>query len=245
MARRFSKNLQRDAFVTQASEHNFVQGLSSIGTDSGSVITGGRAGVLRKPNIPASTSIQTLTRSSSSPNQHRPPRDNAPGPVRQQKSSREYRPYSSTSDKYKDKGKSSYLKRNGSVSTHSDEWRMEIPTRPTTQVPILPIIRITSGPATSASAVPQNSTRVFSSGRTPFEVAMEKLMDPDKATASVASSKRALLDNRRLRIPTKPTAQVPIPPTIRITTGPAASAAPRNSTGGYSSGLSPFKAVYQ
>ncbi|KAJ3898834.1 hypothetical protein F5879DRAFT_994374 [Lentinula edodes] len=213
MARRFSTNFQRDA-----SEHNsFVQGLGSIGTDSGSVITGGRAGVPRKPGIPTSAPIQTLTRSSSSPKQHHPPRDNAPGP-------------------------SSYSERNTSVSTHLDKWRTEIPTRPTTQVPILPIIRITTGPA-SASAVSQNSTRIFSSGRTPFEAAMEKLMDPDEATASVASSKRAISDNWRLGISTKPTTQVPIPPIIRITTGPAASEAPRNSTRGYSSGLSPFKAA--
>ncbi|KAH7877841.1 uncharacterized protein C8R40DRAFT_868536 [Lentinula edodes] len=238
MARRFSTDFQRDA-----SEHNtFVQGLGSIGTDSGQVITGGRAGVLRKPNIPASTPIQTPTRSSSSPKQHRPLQDNAPGPVRQQRFSNEYRPYSFTSNKHKDKRKSSYLERNTSVSTHLDKWRTEIPTRPTTQVPILPIIRITTGPA-SASAVSQNSTRIFSSGRTPFEAAMEKLMDPDEATASVASSKRAISDNWRLGISTKPTTQVPIPPIIRITTGPAASEAPRNSTRGYSSGLSPFKAA--
>lgn len=63
---------------------------------------------------------------------------------------------------------------------------------------------------------------------------MEKLMDPDEATASVASSKRAISDNWRLGISTKPTTQVPIPPIIRITTGPAASEAPRNSTRGYS-----------
>ncbi|KAJ3862967.1 hypothetical protein EV359DRAFT_65200 [Lentinula novae-zelandiae] len=86
----------------------------------------------------------------------------------------------------------------------------------------------------SAPAVSQNSTRVFSSGRTPFEAAMEKLMDPDEATALVASSKRAISDNRRLGISTKPTTQVPIPPIIRITTGPAASAASRNSMRGYS-----------
>ncbi|KAJ3931038.1 MAG: hypothetical protein NXY57DRAFT_962131 [Lentinula lateritia] len=239
MVRRFSTDFQRDA-----SAHNtFLQGLGSIGTDSGQVITGGRAGVLRKPNIPASTPIQTLTRSSSSPKQHRPLRDNAPGPVRQQRSSNEYRPYSFTSDKHKDKRKSSYLERNASVSTHLDKWRTEIPTRPTTQVPILPIIRITTGPAASASAVSQNSTRIFSSGCTPFEAAMEKLMDPDEATASVASSKRAISDNWRLGISTKPTTQVSIPPIIRITTGPAASEAPRNSTRGYSSGLSPFKAA--
>ncbi|KAJ3865953.1 hypothetical protein EV359DRAFT_62750 [Lentinula novae-zelandiae] len=238
MARRFSTEFQRDA-----SEHNtFVQGLGSIGTDSGPVITGGRAGVLTK-NIPASTPIQTLTRSSSSSKQHRPPRDNAPGPVRQQRSSNEYRPYSFTSDKHKDKRKSSYLERNTSVSTHLDKWRTEIPTRPTTQVPILPIIRITTGPAASASAVSQNSTRIFSSGRTPFEAAMEKLMDPDEATTSIASSKRAISDNWRLGISAKPTTQVPIPPIIRITTGPAASQAPRNSMRGYSSGLSPFKAA--
>ncbi|KAH7875800.1 uncharacterized protein C8R40DRAFT_1101281, partial [Lentinula edodes] len=220
-----------------ASEQNTsIQDLSSIGASWGS-ITGGRAGVPRKPNITAPTPAQTSTQSSGSLKQHRP-RDNAPGP-------REYRPYSFMSDKHKDKGKSSYLERNALVSTHSDEWRREIPTKPTTQVPILPIIRITTGPTVSARAVSQNSTRVFSSVHTPFEAAMEKLMDPDEATASVASSKRAISDNRRLGISTKPTTQVPIPPIIRITTGPAASAASRNSTRGYSSGLSPLEAAME